>query len=154
MTKRLFGMAGMPVGRRGFFKGTATVLAAAGLSQGAAAAPQTIEAQEHWVKKGSVKLYAYRKRLAGDSSTPKPVLFLVHGSSAAGRGTYDVIVPGRTGYSAMDHFAGLGYDVWTMDHESYGFSDRTGQQLRHSMRRRRLEGGHAAYRGEDRPQDL
>jgi hypothetical protein len=27
--------------------------------------------------------------------------------------------------SAMDHFAGLGYDVWTMDHERYGFSDRT-----------------------------
>ena len=26
----------------------------------------------------------------------------------------------------MDHFAGLGYDVWTMDHEGYGFSSRTG----------------------------
>ena len=25
----------------------------------------------------------------------------------------------------MDHFAGLGYDVWTMDHEGYGFSSRT-----------------------------
>jgi alpha-beta hydrolase superfamily lysophospholipase len=26
----------------------------------------------------------------------------------------------------MDHFASLGYDVWTMDHEGYGFSSRTG----------------------------
>ena len=25
----------------------------------------------------------------------------------------------------MDHFAGLGFDVWTMDHEGYGRSSRT-----------------------------
>src|SRR2546430_6068606 len=25
----------------------------------------------------------------------------------------------------MDHSASLGYDVWTMDHEGYGFSSRT-----------------------------
>ncbi len=113
------------MGRRGFFKGTATAFAAAGLSQGVAAAEQKIEAQEHWVMKGPVKLYVYRKRLAGDSGTPRPVLFLVHGSTFSSRGTYDLIVPGRNDFSAMDHFAGLGYDVWTMDHEGYGFSDRT-----------------------------
>jgi pimeloyl-ACP methyl ester carboxylesterase len=55
----------------------------------------------------------------------QPVLFLVHGSSLSSRGSYDLTVPSRGGYSAMDHFAGLGYDVWTMDHEGYGFSDRT-----------------------------
>ena len=55
----------------------------------------------------------------------EPVLFLVHGSTFSSRGSYDLRVPGRTGYSAMDHFAGLGYDVWTMDHEGYGFSSRT-----------------------------
>ena len=76
--------------------------------------------------KGAVKLYLYRKRLVGDGRAAKPVLFLVHGSTFSSRGSYDLVVPGRTGYSAMDHFAGLGFDVWTMDHEGYGFSSRTG----------------------------
>jgi alpha-beta hydrolase superfamily lysophospholipase len=125
MTKRFSSRAGLPMARRGFFKGAAAAFAAAGLSRGVAAAQQTIEAQEHWVMKGPVKLYVYRKRLVSDSNTPRPVLFLVHGSTFSSRGTYDLIVPGRGGYSAMDHFAGLGYDVWTMDHEGYGFSDRT-----------------------------
>ena len=75
--------------------------------------------------KGPVKLYLYRKRQTGGGQTAKPVLFLVHGSTFSSRGSYDLVVPGRTGYSAMDHFASLGYDVWTMDHEGYGFSSRT-----------------------------
>ena len=76
--------------------------------------------------KGDVKLYIYRKVATGAAPAGgRPVLFLVHGSTFAGRGSYDLIVPGRTGYSAMDHFAGLGYDVWTMDHEGYGFSARS-----------------------------
>ncbi len=83
-----------------------------------------IEAQEHWAMKGAVKLYLYRKRRAGGNSN-RPVLFFVHGSTFSGRGSYDLIVPGHAGYSAMDHFAGLGYDVWTMDHEGFGFSSRT-----------------------------
>jgi alpha-beta hydrolase superfamily lysophospholipase len=84
-----------------------------------------VEAQEHWVNKGPVKLYLYRKRQAASGAAARPVLFLVHGSTFSSRGSFDLIVPGRTGYSAMDHFAGLGYDVWTMDHEGYGFSSRT-----------------------------
>ena len=84
-----------------------------------------VVAEEHWVMKGDVKLYVYRKRVAGQASKKLPVLFLVHGSTFASRSSYDLQVPGRTGYSAMDHFARLGYDVWTMDHESYGFSQRT-----------------------------
>lgn len=89
------------------------------------AGQNAIEAQEHWVHKGPVKLYVYRKFSKAVSSASPPVLFLVHGSTFSSRGTYDLAVPGRTGYSAMDHFAGLGFDVWTMDHEGYGFSDRT-----------------------------
>lgn len=38
---------------------------------------------------------------------------------------FDLQVPGRTGYSFMDHFVQLGFEVWTMDHEGYGHSDRT-----------------------------
>jgi pimeloyl-ACP methyl ester carboxylesterase len=103
---------------------TAAALTGAALTPALAAAQPAIEAEEHWAKKCPVRLYVYRKRLVPADSV-QPVLFLVHGSSLSGRGTYDLTVPGRSGYSAMDHFAGLGYDVWTMDHEGYGFSDRT-----------------------------
>ena len=83
-----------------------------------------IVAEEHWVQKGPVKLYVYRKRDV-EGAPDKPVLFMVHGSTFSSRGTYDVMVDGNTDYSAMEHFARLGYDVWTMDHEGYGYSDRT-----------------------------
>ena len=115
--------------RRELFKASA-IAAAGALTSGLAALPASaetpaIEAQEHWVNKGSVRLHLYRKRQLGAASTAKPVLFLVHGSTFSSRGSFDLIVPGRVGFSAMDHFAGLGYDVWTMDHEGYGFSSRT-----------------------------
>jgi alpha-beta hydrolase superfamily lysophospholipase len=115
--------------RRDLVKATAAtaagVLAAAFAAPSAAGEEAKIEAQEHWVMKGPVKLYLYRKRQMGGAQSAKPVLFLVHGSTFSSRGSYDLVVPGRAGYSAMDHFAGLGYDVWTMDHEGYGFSSRT-----------------------------
>lgn len=82
-----------------------------------------IVAEEHWVKKGPVKLYVYRKHDAERAGSP--VLFLVHGSTFSSRGTYDLMVNSKADYSAMEHFARLGYDVWTMDHEGYGYSDRT-----------------------------
>jgi alpha-beta hydrolase superfamily lysophospholipase len=80
---------------------------------------------EYWASRAGLKLYVYRKRVkAPDSSDPPlPVLFLVHGSSASGRSSFDLQVPGRD-YSLMDHFATLGYDVWTMDCAGYGRSDR------------------------------
>ena len=83
-----------------------------------------ITSAEYWAQKGAIKLYVYRKRVA-TSAKGSPVLFLVHGSSASGRSSFDLAVPGRSDYSLMDHFAGLGYDVWTVDHEGYGRSDRT-----------------------------
>jgi alpha-beta hydrolase superfamily lysophospholipase len=49
----------------------------------------------------------------------------VHGSSYSGKTMFDLQVPGRAGYSMMDHFVGLGYEVWTMDHEGYGHSQKT-----------------------------
>lgn len=81
---------------------------------------------DYWATKGSVKLYVYRKRAKAPapSGPALPVLFLVHGSSASGRSSFDLHVPGRD-YSLMDHFARLGYDVWTMDCEGYGRSDKT-----------------------------
>lgn len=82
---------------------------------------------EYYVKKGDIRLYVYRKRAVepGAGEAPLPVLFLVHGSTVSGRNTYDLQVPGREDYSVMDHFAALGYDVWTMDHDGYGRSGWT-----------------------------
>jgi pimeloyl-ACP methyl ester carboxylesterase len=121
-------MTGTSLDRRNLLKATALVAASAGLSTQATAADPMIETQEHWAQKGDVKLYLYRKRMVtGDAAkdAAKPVLFLVHGSTFAGRGSFDLMIPGRPGYSGMEHFAALGYDVWTMDHEGYGFSSRT-----------------------------
>ena len=87
----------------------------------ATAAP--IVASEYWTRKGEVKLWVYRKRIAATAYRGR--LFCVHGSSYSGKTMFDLQVPGRQGYSMMDHFARLGYDVWTMDHEGYGHSDRT-----------------------------
>ena len=82
-----------------------------------------IVADEFWADKNGVKLWVYRKRLEG--ATPKAKLFCVHGSSYSGKTMFDLQVPDREGYSMMDHFAGLGYEVWTMDHEGYGHSQKT-----------------------------
>src|ERR1700681_2493774 len=89
----------------------------------------TIAATEYWANKNGVKLWVYSKRLAGDAPrgntiTPRPRLFCVHGSSYSGKTMFDLQVPGKS-YSMMDHFANLGYEVWTMDHEGYGHSDKT-----------------------------
>ncbi len=93
-----------------------------------AAPPGTIWSGEYWAHKGDVKLSMFRKRLdapvAGEQ--PRPVLFLVHGSSTASRASYDLSVPGKGEYSMMNVFAGYGYDVWTMDHDGYGRSGSSG----------------------------
>lgn len=83
-----------------------------------------VVAQEYWASKNGVKLWVYRKH-CGLSDALRPLLFLVHGSSYSGKTMFDLQVPERTGYSFMDRFAQLGFDVWTMDHEGYGHSDRT-----------------------------
>ncbi|HEX3952151.1 MAG TPA: alpha/beta fold hydrolase [Stellaceae bacterium] len=82
---------------------------------------------DYTVKKGDVSLAVYRKRLAspGAGETAAPVLFLVHGSSNSALSSFDLTVPGKGEYSTMNVFAGLGFDVWTMDHENYGRSSRT-----------------------------
>jgi pimeloyl-ACP methyl ester carboxylesterase len=87
----------------------------------ATAAP--VVAHEYWTEKNGVKLWVYRKHLEGKAAGPR--LFCVHGSSYSAKTMFDLQVPDREGYSLMDHFAGLGFDVWTMDHEGYGHSDRT-----------------------------
>jgi pimeloyl-ACP methyl ester carboxylesterase len=86
-----------------------------------------VKSQEYWAQKGDVKLYLFRKRLEVPTSgdRPRPVLFLVHGSSNSGRSSFDLDVPGHGDYSMMNVFADYGFDVWTMDFEGYRRSSRT-----------------------------
>jgi len=118
--------------RRTILKG-AGVGVGAGLLSGLAPAAEGAEtadiwAQEYWANKDGVKLNLWRKRAGAPSpgEQPRPVLFLVHGSSNSTRSSYDLTVPGKGEYSLMNVFARYGYDVWTMDHDGYGYSGSSG----------------------------
>jgi pimeloyl-ACP methyl ester carboxylesterase len=113
-----------------------TVLMSAGVGLMAAASPAKAEeakpgeiwSQEYWANKGAVKLNLWRKRVGAPKPGEKlPVLFLVHGSSNSTRSSYDLVVPpGKGEYSLMNVMAGYGYDVWTLDHDGYGYSGSSG----------------------------
>src|SRR3970040_886995 len=77
---------------------------------------------EHWTRKGDVKLFLWEKKSAGAA---KGTILFVHGSSMASQPTFDLQVPGRPDSSAMEWFAGRGFDCWCMDHEGYGRSDKS-----------------------------
>jgi pimeloyl-ACP methyl ester carboxylesterase len=81
-----------------------------------------MKATEHWTRKGDVKLFLYNKT---SGKTDRGTILFVHGSSMASQPTFDLQVPGRPHSSAMEYFAGLGYDTWTMDNEGYGRSDKS-----------------------------
>jgi len=89
---------------------------------------EDIWSAEYWAQKGGVKLNLWRKRIGAPKpgEKPKPVLFVVHGSSNSTRSSYDLSVPGNEEYSFMNVMAGYGYDVWTMDHDGYGHSGSSG----------------------------
>ncbi len=82
-----------------------------------------ITGQEHWTKKGDIKLFLWEK-FAGSPEGKKGAVLFVHGSSMASQPTFDLQVAGRPHSSAMDFFAGLGYDTWCVDMEGYGRSDK------------------------------
>jgi len=100
---------------------------AAPSTPGALASASDIWSAEYWTNKGEVKLNLWRKRVGEPAADepPRPVLFLVHGSSNSTRTSYDLAVPGKGEYSLMNVFARYGFDVWTIDHEGYGRSSRT-----------------------------
>ena len=82
---------------------------------------------EHWTNKGEVRLFLWNRKPAAGTPKRGTILF-VHGSSMASQPTFDLHVPGRPDSSAMQYFAGLGYDTWTMDNEGYGRSTKTRPQ--------------------------
>ena len=79
--------------------------------------------QEHWTRKGEVKLYLWEK-FCGAAGESRPTILFVHGSSMASTPTFDLQVPGRPHSSVMDWFAARGFDTWCVDMEGYGRSDK------------------------------
>src|SRR5688572_2898235 len=92
------------------------------MDQAQANAPVT--GQEHWTKKGEVKLFLWEK-FCGKPGGKNGTILFVHGSSMASQPTFDLTVPGRPDSSVMDWFAARGYDTWCVDMEGYGRSDKT-----------------------------
>jgi pimeloyl-ACP methyl ester carboxylesterase len=99
-----------------------------GLTEPAAAAEDAIWSAQYWAHKAGVKLNLWRKRVGAPrpGEPARPVVFLVHGSSNSARSSYDLSVPGKGEYSLMNVLARDGYDVWTMDHDGYGYSGWSG----------------------------
>jgi pimeloyl-ACP methyl ester carboxylesterase len=83
-----------------------------------------VKGEEHWTQRGSdVRLFMWEK-CAGDPAKSIGTILFVHGSSMASTPTFDLQVPGRTDSSAMDWFAGRGFDCWSVDMEGYGRSTK------------------------------
>ena len=112
----------------GIGAGLVTGLSQAQAEAATAQAGAEIWSSEYWAQKGGVKLNLWRKRVGAPKAgePPLPVVFLVHGSSNSTRSSYDLSVPGKGEYSFMNVFARYGYDVWTMDHDGYGYSGNSG----------------------------
>src|SRR5712671_5563942 len=107
---------------------------------------------DYTVKKGEVSLALYRKHVGlAPGQPPRPILFLVHGSSNSALSSFDLTVPGAGEYSTMNVFADLGFDVWTMDHENYGRSSRTAGKFGYCQRGRRSDCRNRARDPRDRP---
>ena len=79
--------------------------------------------EEHWTKKGDVRLFLWEKYLGSPDDKRGTILF-VHGSSMASQPTFDLAVEGRPFSSVMNWFAVRGYDTWCVDMEGYGRSDK------------------------------
>ena len=80
--------------------------------------------QEHWTKKGDVKLFLWEKRATKPAGKNEGTVLFVHGSSMASQPTFDLKVPGRPYSSVMDYFVERGFDTWCVDMEGYGRSDK------------------------------
>ena len=87
-----------------------------------AVAAQEVSVVEHWVEHTGLKLYVWEKYVG--SPTGKPVVVLAHGSTTAGRESFDLQVPGKPAYSLMDVLAREGFDVFAPDIRGFGRSTR------------------------------
>jgi pimeloyl-ACP methyl ester carboxylesterase len=84
---------------------------------------EAVTGQEHWTRKGDVRLFLWEKFVGSPNGRNGTILF-VHGSSMASQPTFDLQVPGRSDSSVMDWFARRGFATWCVDMEGYGRSDK------------------------------
>ena len=94
------------------------------MDQPKAKAGAGVAGQEHWTRKGDVKLFLWEKRAAKPAGKNEGTVLFVHGSSMGSQPTFDLQVPGRPHSSAMDYFVEQGFDAWCFDMEGYGRSDK------------------------------
>jgi len=85
-------------------------------------AAQEVSGVEHRVEHAGLKLYVWEKSLG--SPAGKPVVVLAHGSTTAGRESFDLQVPGKPSYSLIDVLAREGFDVFALDTRGFGRSTR------------------------------
>jgi pimeloyl-ACP methyl ester carboxylesterase len=83
---------------------------------------QEVSGVEHWVEHDGLKLYVWEKYLG--SPAGKPVVVVAHGSTTAGRESFDLQVPGKPAYSLMDVLVREGFDVFAPDIRGFGRSTR------------------------------
>ena len=83
------------------------------------AASQTVKGVEHWVDNGPIRLYVWEKYVENPN---KPIIVLAHGSTTAGKESFDLQVPGKPTYSLMDVLAQNGFDVFAPDVRGFGRS--------------------------------
>jgi pimeloyl-ACP methyl ester carboxylesterase len=76
------------------------------------------EGREHWTTVDGQKLFLWEKPRTGEPA--RGAILSVHGSSMASTPGFDLQAPGYV--SAMDFFAGQGFDCWCCDHRGYGRS--------------------------------
>jgi pimeloyl-ACP methyl ester carboxylesterase len=76
--------------------------------------------QEHWTEVEGQKLFLWEKARTAQPSLG--TILFVHGSSMASTPGFDLQAPGVDYTSAMDWFAGQGFDTWCFDHRGYGRS--------------------------------
>jgi pimeloyl-ACP methyl ester carboxylesterase len=74
--------------------------------------------REHWTTVNGQKLFLWQKPRTGEPA--RGTILFVHGSSMASTPGFDLQAPGYV--SAMDFFAGQGFDCWCCDHRGYGRS--------------------------------
>src|SRR5574341_1903597 len=111
-------------------------LLVAGIFQHVGTATAEVIGEEHWVTSVSaadgkpLKVFVWEKRLKGADikqfGTTGRVAVLAHGATTPGSLAFDLQVPGNTGltYSLMDYLAERGFDVFALEYQNYGRSDK------------------------------
>jgi pimeloyl-ACP methyl ester carboxylesterase len=101
-----------------------------------ASAQEKIVGEDHWVSSISaadgkpLKLYVREKRLKDidvkEFPTTGRVVLLLQGTPVPGHILFDLQVPGNSGltYSLMDYLAEHKFDVFTVDYQNHGRSDK------------------------------